>query len=111
MLVVAKVWRRMPWRAFSCQINVASKGDIGWKRRDENGERLQVRAKKVGDRWLFRIRKQRFDDWQDHPTPSLDDWLELLYAVQRRIQRNLIPEIEEEHLVKTILEQFPEATF
>ena len=100
----------MPWRVFSCQINVASKGDIGWKRRDVNGERLQVRAKKVGDRWLFLIRGQRFDDWQDHPMPPLDDWMELLDAVRRRIQRNLIPEIEEEHLTKTIREQFPKAS-
>ncbi len=101
----------MRWLAFNCPINVASKGDIGWKRRDEDGERLQIRAKKVGDRWLFQIRGKRFDDWQEHDAPPLEDWLELLDAVRRRIQRNLIPEIEEESLMKTIREQFPGVTF
>ncbi len=101
----------MRWLAFNCPINVASKGDIGWKRHDEDGERLQIRAKKVGDRWLFQIRGKRFDDWQEHDGPPLEDWLELLDAVRRRIQRNLIPEIEEESLMKTIREQFPQVTF
>ena len=95
----------------SFPINGANKGDIGWKRRDEDGRRVQVNAKKVGDRWLFRIRGQRFDEWQNHINPPLDDWMELLDAVRRRIQRNLIPEIEEDHLIKTIRERFPEATF
>ena len=107
---MAKAWRHTPWLASTCQTNVASKGDIGWKRRDENGGRIQVKAKKVGDRWLFRIRGQRFDEWHDHDSPPLEDWLQLLDAVRRRIQRNLIPEVEEEHLIKTIREQFPEAT-
>ena len=89
---------------------MASTGDIGWKRCDQDGERVQIRAKKVGDCWLFRIRGKRFDDWRDHDSPPLEDWLELLDALRRRIQRNLIPEIEEKHLMKTIREQFPEAT-
>jgi len=89
---------------------VASKGDIGWKRCDAEGERVQVNAKKVGNRWLFRIRGKRNEQWQEHPEPPLEDWLELLDAVRRRIQRDLIPEIEEERLIKTIRENFPEAT-
>lgn len=88
---------------------MASKGDIGWKRHDNYGNRVQIQAKKVGDRWLFRIRGKRFNDWRNHNTPPLGDWLKLLDAVRRRIQRNLIPEIEEEHLVKSIREQFPKA--
>jgi hypothetical protein len=88
---------------------VASKGDIGWKRRDNHGGRMEFKAKKVGDRWLFRVRNRRFDDWREHRAPPLEDWLELLDAVRRRIQRNLIPEIEEEHLIKTIREKYPEA--
>ena len=52
----------------------------------------------------------RGDDWAIHlrgeiPEAILDD------AVRRRIQRNLIPEIEEEYLMKTIREQFPEVMF
>ena len=98
----------MRWPAWNFRIDVASKGDIGWKRRDEKGERVEVKAKKVGDRWLFHVRSRRFDDWREHRTPPMEDWLELLDAVRRRIQRNLIPEIEEEHVIKIIREKYPE---
>ena len=89
---------------------MASKGDIGWKRRDAEGERVQVSAKKVGNRWLFRIRGKRNERWQEFAEPPLEDWLELLDSVRRRIQRDLIPEIEEDRLKKSIREKFPEAT-
>ncbi len=89
---------------------MASKGDIGWKRSDAEGERVQVSAKKIGNRWLFHIRGKRNERWLEHAKPPLEDWLELLDAVRRRIQRDLIPEIEEDRLIKTIREKFPEAT-
>ena len=89
---------------------MASKGDIGWKRSDAEGECVQVSAKKIGNRWLFHIRGKRNERWLEHAKPPLEDWLELLDAVRRRIQRDLIPEIEEDRLIKTIREKFPEAT-
>ena len=89
---------------------MASKGDIGWKRRTSEGDRIQVKAKKVGDRWLFHIRDKRFHSWQIYADPELVDWLELLDAVRRRIQRDLIPEIEEDRLIRAIKEHYPEAT-
>ena len=89
---------------------MASKGDIGWKRSDAEGESVQVSAKKTGNRWLFHIRGKRNERWLEHAKPPLEDWLELLDAVRRRIQRDLIPEIEEDRLIKTIREKFPEAT-
>ena len=89
---------------------MASKGDIGWKRSDAEGERVQVSAKKIGNRWLFHIRGKHNERWLEHAKPPLEDWLELLDAVRRRIQRDLIPEIEEDRLIKTIREKFPEAT-
>ena len=88
----------------------SNKGDIGWKRCDAEGERVQVSAKKIGNRWLFHIRDKRFDSWQDYAEPKLADWLELLDAVRRRIQRDLIPEIEEDRLIRAIKEHYPEAT-
>ncbi len=66
--------------------------------------------KKIGNRWLFHIRGKRNERWLEHAKPPLEDWLELLDAVRRRIQRDLIPEIEEDRLIKTIREKFPEAT-
>jgi len=89
---------------------MANKGEIGWKRRNEDGEKIQVCARKTGNRWLFRIRAQKFDNWADYNNPELEDWMELLDSVRRRIQRNLIPEIEEDRLISTIKENYPEAS-
>ena len=87
---------------------MAHKGDIGWKRRNEEGEKIQVSARKVGNRWLFRIRAAKGDSWSSYETPELEDWMELLDSVRRRIQRNLIPEIEETRLIAAIREQYPD---
>ena len=87
------------------------KGEIGWKRRDEDGERVQVKAKKVGHDWRFHIRCKRFDDWREHPEPPLEDWRELLGNVRRRIQRHRISVEEEDRLIKIIREHFPTEKF
>ncbi len=89
---------------------MANKGEIGWKRRNEDGEKIRVCARKTGNRWLFRIRAQKFDNWADYNDPDLEDWMELLDSVRRRIQRNLIPEIEEDRLISMIKEHYPEAS-
>jgi len=39
---------------------------------------------------LFYARKKRYDQWQAIPEPPLEDWLELLDAVQRLINRRRI---------------------
>ena len=88
---------------------MANKGDIGWKRRNEDGDKIQVSARKVGNRWLFRIRAAKGDSWRDYENPELADWTELLDSVRRRIHRNLIPEIEEGRLISAIKEHYPEA--
>ena len=89
---------------------MANKGEIGWKRRNEDGEKIQICARKTGNRWLFQIRAQKFDNWADYNNPDLEDWMELLDSVRRRIQRNLIPEIEEDRLISMIKEHYPEAS-
>ena len=89
---------------------MSAKGEIGWKRRDEFGERVQVKAKKVGDQWRFHIRARRFDEWQPHPEPPLEDWLELLDCVKRRVQRHRIPEEELPRLKRMMRELFPTET-
>ena len=104
-----KEWLPTQWPAWNYPNRMANKGEIGWKRRDVNGEKIQVSARKLGNRWLFRIRAQKFDNWTDYENPDLEDWIELLDSVRRRIQRNLIPEIEEDRLISTIKEHYPEA--
>jgi hypothetical protein len=86
-----------------------AKAEISWKRRDAEGETLQVYAHHVGDRWIFYRRHKRFDDWEEDAHPPLEDWLELLDGVRRRIQRRLVRPEEEARVKKRIRELFPEA--
>lgn len=75
----------------------------------EEGEDLQVYAQHVGGAWLFYARQKRYDQWQAVPEPPLEDWLELLDAVKRRINRRRLRPEEEGRVKKSIRERFPEA--
>jgi hypothetical protein len=86
-----------------------AKAEISWKRVTEDGTKLQVYAQHVGSRWIFYQREKRFDVWQENEEPPLEDWLELLDSVRRRINRRLQRPEEEGRLVKRIRELFPEA--
>jgi len=86
-----------------------AKAEISWKRTTEEGEKLQVYVHHVGNRWIFYQREKRFDDWQENEDPPLEDWLELLDAVRRRINRRLLRPEEEGRVMKRIRELFPEA--
>ena len=88
-----------------------AKAEISWKRRTEEGVRMEVYAHHVGDRWLFYSRERRYEQWQMVPDPPLEDWLALLDGVQRRIARRLIRPEEAGRLIKVIQELFPEAEF
>jgi hypothetical protein len=85
------------------------KAEIGWKRKTAEGTRVEVYAQHVGDRWLFFSRERRFDKWERLEQPPLEDWLELLDAVKRRIARRLLQPEEAGRVRKTILENFPDA--
>ena len=85
------------------------KAEISWKRVTEDGARLQVYAQHVGRDWRFFARERRYDQWQAVPEPPLEDWLELLDAIQRLINRRRLRPEEEARVKKTILERFPEA--
>ncbi|HEV2390795.1 MAG TPA: hypothetical protein VG146_00385 [Verrucomicrobiae bacterium] len=87
------------------------KAEISWKRTTPGGLTLQVYAQHVGRDWLFFAREKRYDQWQAVPEPPLDDWLELLDAVQRRINRRRLRPEEEARVKKSIRERFPEAAF
>ena len=85
-----------------------AKAEISWKRVTADGVRLQVYAHHVGRGWLFFARERRFDQWQTVAEPPLEDWLELLDAVQRRINRRLLRPEEEARVRGSIRERFPE---
>jgi hypothetical protein len=86
-----------------------AKAEISWKRQDAEGLRVQVYARRVGDQWQFYRRERRFEQWQSLATPPLEDWLELLDGVRRRIDRRLMRPEEAERLKQRIRQHFPEA--
>ena len=85
------------------------KAEISWKRNTEDGAKLQVNAQRVGGEWLFSQRKKRFDEWQSVSNPPLEDWLELLDAVERLVTRRRLQPVHEDLVRRRIREKFPEA--
>ena len=88
---------------------MAAKAEISWRRRTEEGERVEVYAKHRGDQWLFFQRGRRYAQWQLVEHPPLEDWMELLDAIRRRVARRLLRPEEEARMMRTIAERFPEA--
>jgi hypothetical protein len=86
-----------------------AKAEISWKRTTAEGVRLQVYARHVGRDWRFFARQQRYDQWQRVAEPPLEDWLELLDAVQRRINRRLLRPEEQARVKNSIRDRFPGA--
>ena len=85
-----------------------AKAEISWKRVTEDGEKLQVYVQRVSREWRFFHRAKRFDQWRPVKEPPLEDWLELLDAVQRLITRRRYQPADEERLRAQIRERFPE---
>lgn len=88
-----------------------AKAEISWRRISLEGVRLQVYARHVGRDWRFFVREKRYDRWQAVEHPPLEDWLELLDSVRRRINRRLLRPEEEARVKQSIRERFPEADF
>jgi len=86
-----------------------AKAEIAWKRVTEDGEKLQVYAQHVGREWKFFQRGKRFDQWQPVEEPPLEDWMELLDAMQRMVVRRRYQPKDEEDLRRKIRDRFPEA--
>ena len=89
--------------------DMGAKTEIGWKARGEDGIRRDVYARQIGDRWCFFVREKRFEQWEKMERPLLEDWMELLDAVERRANRRLMEPDEPARLKKIIKEHFPEA--
>jgi hypothetical protein len=86
-----------------------AKAEISWKGRTAEGVRRQVYARRVGREWRFYVREKRYDLWEAMPEPPLEDWLELLDGVRRRVARRLLTPSVEDRLLRRIRERFPEA--
>ena len=88
---------------------MAAKGEISWKRRTPEGERREVCAHHVGTKWVFYARSRRYERWEHVPKPPLEDWLELLDSIRRRVARRLLRPEEVQRVERTIQSLFPEA--
>lgn len=88
---------------------MAIKAEITWRRRTEDGERLDVTAQRVGKQWRFSARARRFDRWEPVAEPPIEDWRELLDALERRVPRRLTKPDEVERVKQMIRDRFPEA--
>jgi hypothetical protein len=84
-----------------------AKGDISWTRRTDAGDRVEIYVEHIGDRWIFHSRPRRPEQWRVVPDPPLEDWLELLDAVNRRIGRQLLKPEEADRIRKTIQLRYP----
>lgn len=90
---------------------MSHKAEISWKRQTAEGIRLEIYAHHVGDRWIFYSRERRIGEYAVEKNPPLEDWLELLDGVRRRVARKLLRPEEADRIEKTIRERFPEAEF
>jgi hypothetical protein len=88
---------------------MSAKAEISWKRKTDEGEKIEVYARHVGKNWVFFHRTKRFENWEPLEVPPLEDWLELLDSVKRRVNRRLQRPEAEHQLKREILERFPEA--
>ena len=86
-----------------------SKAEISWKSKSEDGVKREVYVHCVGQEWKFFEREKRYDEWQPLENPLLEDYIELLDCVRRRIQRRLLRPEEEQRVRRLIRETYPEA--
>ena len=75
----------------------------------DTGEKLQVYAQHIGREWHFFQRQKRYDQWKRIENAPLEDWLELLDAVQRLITRRRYQPDDEQEIRMQIREIYPEA--
>jgi hypothetical protein len=87
------------------------RAEIIWRRRSPEGETIQVKARHFGDQWKFFVRAARYEQWRPVENPPLEDWLELLDGVRRRLGRGLLRSNEVVRMEQNIRERFPKADF
>ena len=78
--------------------------EIKWTDEDpDTGERRFVKADRFAGFWTFRYRKTRRGEWTRLHPPSVDNWEEVLDALERRYQRREGVTDEDVAQVKKIL--------
>jgi len=88
-----------------------AKAEIGFERRLEDGTTRSFYVAHNGGQYRFFARQKRFDNWEAVKDPSLDDWLEFLDCVRRRIARRKLMPPEEVRVMQCIHIRFPAHEF
>ena len=88
-----------------------AKAEIGFERKLEDGSTRSVYVAHNGGQYRFFARLKRFDNWQAVKDPPLEDWLEFLDCVRRRIARRKLMQPEEARVIQCIHERFPAHEF
>ena len=88
-----------------------AKAEIGFERRLEDGTTRSFYVAHNGGQYRFFARQKRFDNWEAVKDPSLDDWLEFLDCVRRRIARRKLMPPEEVRVMQYIHIRFPAHEF
>lgn len=87
---------------------MGNRTEIAWTK-VVDGVKHDVRARRTGDSWDFATRVGRGDQWQPIARPTLEEWLQLLDGVRRRVGRQRAQPAEERQLVRMIRAQYPGA--
>ena len=85
-----------------------AKAEIGFERTLEDGTRRDVYVAHNGGQYRFFARGKRFDQWEPVKEPPLEDWLEFLDCVRRRVARRKLMPDEETRVLQAIRARFPE---
>ena len=62
-----------------------------WKRFNEGGEKVEVRAERFAGKWKFQAKAKSEETWSYFDSPSDDDLLELRDILWRKYQRKRLP--------------------
>ncbi|MFA7234829.1 MAG: hypothetical protein WC076_12045 [Terrimicrobiaceae bacterium] len=88
-----------------------AKAEIGFERTLEDGTKRDVYVAHTGGQYRFFARGKRFDRWEPVNEPPIEDWLEFLDCVRRRIARRKLMPAEEARVTQAIRERFPGQKF
>ncbi|MBL8804007.1 MAG: hypothetical protein JNN27_18530 [Planctomycetes bacterium] len=88
-----------------------ARDNIEWVRKNAEGEKIEIKAHQIRERWDFYWRPGRTWGWNVLETPLLEDWLEVLDGVERRVHRRQYPLDEPAKVRRLIRERYPDAEF
>ncbi len=66
---------------------MASKNIHGWKRREEDGLRVEIRARFFGKQWTFRRRSREESEFTPIEEPTVEDFKQLYEMLFAKYQR------------------------